>query len=58
MSQNKIKKGLQRKPFFQCDTDRIQTCDLLIRSQMLYSAKLRCHPFCDCKGSEKYFLNK
>ncbi len=32
-----------------CDTDRIQTCDLLIRSQMLYSAKLRCRPFCECK---------
>ena len=27
---------------FNCDTDRIQTCDLLIRSQVLYSAKLRC----------------
>ena len=24
-----------------CDPDRIQTCNLLIRSQMLYSVKLR-----------------
>ena len=36
-----------------CDTDRIQTCDLLIRSQMLYSAKLRCRPFCECKDKLK-----
>ena len=27
---------------FPCDTDRTQTCNLLIRSQMLYSIKLRC----------------
>ena len=27
---------------FSCDTDRTQTCNLLIRSQMLYSIKLRC----------------
>ena len=35
------------------DSDRIQTCNLLIRSQMLYSVELRSHPpwFCDCKGS-------
>ncbi len=26
----------------ECDTDRTQTCNLLIRSQMLYSIKLRC----------------
>ena len=26
---------------FNCDPDRIQTCNLLIRSQMLYSVKLR-----------------
>ena len=25
-----------------CDADRTQTCNLLIRSQMLYSIKLRC----------------
>ena len=24
-----------------CDSDRIQTCNLLIRSQMLYSVELR-----------------
>ena len=43
-------------PWFWSDTDRIQTCDLLIRSQMLYSAKLRCLSFCECKyKSKKYF---
>jgi hypothetical protein len=26
-----------------CDRGRIQTCNLLIRSQMLYSVKLRSH---------------
>ena len=26
---------------FFCDSDRIQTCNLLIRSQMLYSVELR-----------------
>ena len=26
-----------------CDSDRIQTCNLLIRSQMLYSVELRSH---------------
>ena len=26
-----------------CDSDRIQTCNLLIRSQMLYSVELRRH---------------
>ncbi len=29
-----------------CDTDRTQTCNLLIRSQMLYSIKLRCRTPC------------
>ena len=28
------------------DSDRIQTCNLLIRSQMLYSVELRNHSFC------------
>ena len=32
-----------------CDSDRIQTCNLLIRSQMLYSVKLRSLFNCDCK---------
>ena len=27
-----------------CDSCRIQTCNLLIRSQMLYSVELRSHP--------------
>ena len=39
------------------DPDRIQTCNLLIRSQMLYSVELRSlyvHPLrgvCECKGT-------
>ena len=43
------------------DPDRIQTCNLLIRSQMLYSVELRSlyvHPLrgvCECKGTF-YFL--
>ena len=32
---------------FECDPDRIQTCNLLIRSQMLYSVKLRGRCFCN-----------
>ncbi len=28
-----------------CDSYRIQTCNLLIRSQMLYSVELRSHKF-------------
>ena len=28
-----------------CDSDRIQTCNLLIRSQMLYSVELRSRYF-------------
>ena len=38
--------GENKKTSFQkkrclCDSDRIQTCNLLIRSQMLYSVELR-----------------
>ena len=29
--------------YMSCDSDRIQTCNLLIRSQMLYSVELRSH---------------
>ena len=32
---------LRFKNFFFCDPDRIQTCNLLIRSQMLYSVEPR-----------------
>ena len=32
------------KLLFFSDSDRIQTCNLLIRSQVLYSVKLRSHP--------------
>ena len=40
-----------------CDPDRIQTCNLLIRSQMLYSVKLR-DPLqlCGCKYSKIFIL--
>ena len=36
-----IKKGEASLSF--CDSDRIHTCNLLIRSQMLYSVELRSH---------------
>ena len=42
--QHKQKRGLYfRKILFRyvCDSGRIQTCNLLIRSQMLYSVELR-----------------
>ncbi len=42
----------KKRPFFSrkkissyCDRDRIQTYNLLIRSQMLYSVELRGHPY-------------
>ena len=36
------------------DSGRIQTCNLLIRSQMLYSVELRSHiSLSECKGSAK-----
>ncbi len=38
---------------FLSDTDRTQTCNLLIRSQMLYSIKLRCLADCECKYMAK-----
>ena len=47
----KTKKELNWVPF--CDPDRIQTCNLLIRSQMLYSVELRDRllSFDVCKGT-------
>ena len=41
-----------------CDRDRIQTCNRLIRSQLLYSVELRGHVFFlnGCKGIE-FLLN-
>ena len=36
---------MERAFFFVCDPHRIQTCNLLIRSQMLYSVKLGSHLF-------------
>ena len=35
------KKHLLKRKDAHCDSDRIQTCNLLIRSQMLYSIELR-----------------
>ena len=53
VSRVETKKELVWVPF--CDPDRIQTCNLLIRSQMLYSVELRDRfvvvSFNECKGS-------
>ncbi len=38
------------------DSDRIQTCNLLIRSQMLYSVELRSHHICFYLASAKVLL--
>ncbi len=40
-SENKKKEHSLEYSF--CDSDRIQTCNLLIRSQVLYSVELRNH---------------
>ena len=40
-SREKTKKHLLKRKDAHCDSDRIQTCNLLIRSQMLYSVELR-----------------
>ena len=37
----KTKKGIKIDSLDFCDSYRIQTCNLLIRSQMLYSVELR-----------------
>ncbi len=54
------KNGLQIIEFANrfCDSDRIQTCNLLIRSQMLYSVELRSRSCFDfvCKGMA-FYLN-
>ena len=39
----KQKKHLFLRSAFFCDRDRIQTCNRLIRSQLLYSVELRGH---------------
>ena len=42
-----------------CDLDRIQTCNLLIRSQMLYSVELRDRFFvCVAKVRHFFYLTK
>ena len=38
-----MKKGNALSSIPLCDSDRIQTCNLLIRSQVLYSVELRNH---------------
>ena len=38
------------------DTNRTQTCNLLIRSQMLYSIKLWCQSFCFASAKIGHFL--
>ena len=37
-----------------CDLGRVRTCNLLIRSQVLYPVEPRSHFFCGCKGN--YFF--
>ena len=51
------KKTASVTDWFFCDTVGIQTLNLLIRSQMLYSVELRCHIFCncECKGSVLFY---
>ncbi len=39
-----------------CDTNRTQTCNLLIRSQMLYSIKLWCQSFVFASAKIGHFL--
>ncbi len=39
-----------------CDSYRIQTCNLLIRSQMLYSVELRSRLFFFCDAKLRTFL--
>ena len=41
-----MKKAEPISEFRFCDSYRIQTCNLLIRSQMLYSVELRSHVAC------------
>ena len=58
---NEKKKGFNilSKPFLLCDRDRIQTYNLLIRSQMLYSIELRSHfPLADGKNKGILVLGK
>ena len=46
-----IKMGRPWRPIIICDPDRTQTYNLLIRSQMLYSIKLRGLLGCGCDGA-------
>ena len=47
-----MKKASYKGRLFCCDRDRIQTCNRLIRSQLLYSVELRglLFSFDGCKG--------
>ena len=55
-----IKKRAHHKMNSFRDSDRIQTCNLLIRSQMLYSVELRNHVllFNGCKGTAFFWICK
>lgn len=41
-----------------CDRNRIQTCNLHIRSVTLYSVELCSHRFSECKGNTFFFTTK
>ena len=50
-----MKKGRKREACDLGDSHRIQTCNLLIRSQMLYSVELASLVlFCECKVNAKF----
>ena len=49
--------------FFDCDSGGIQTHNLLIRSQVLYSVELRSQTAtivlnCECKGTANYLIHQ
>ena len=51
-----MKKGRKREACDLGDSHRIQTCNLLIRSQMLYSVELASLVlFCECKVNTKFW---
>ena len=67
----RIKKKEHSCEYSFCDSDRIQTCNLLIRSQVLYSVELRNHCYgckqitsnlsflnCECKGIAFYWFHQ
>ena len=57
--------SIQKMKTYSCDSCRIQTCNLLIRSQMLYSVELRSHAVSrclslksDCKDTNFFVMSK